>query len=167
MRLVRTIRQPRFDCRWRIWRAYGAIAQSFAARDVAEHICDGEFIWVARRPDGVTWMIDDCPVTLMDTIEHVSPVMVEWVIDQTLAVLGEVLVELTAAELDTPEDAATRILEALEQDGRVGQVAELLMEFVRFSHAARVMAGRFERLRQPLAAEHRDESGEGPGRAAA
>ena len=151
MRQVRTIRQPRYDCPWRIWRAYGPVGQEFAAHDAAGHICDGEFISVARRPAGVTWMIDDCPVSLMDAIEHVSPVIMEWVIDQTLAVLGEVLVKLTAAEIDTPEVGAVRILDALEQDGARRRAAG---EFVRFSRAVRVMAGRFERLRQLLEAEH-------------
>ena len=121
---------------------------------------------MARGPDGVTWMIDDCPVTVMEVIDRIAPVMAEWAIDQTVAVLGPAPAEVGAAARETPGDAV-RVVDTLEQDERVAEVAELLVEFVRFSHAVRVLAGRFEHLREVMDGERWDERGEGAGRAAA
>jgi hypothetical protein len=153
---VRTVRQPGLDCRWRIWRAYGAGAGRLATREAAEHMCDGEFVWIVRASvDGMTWMVEEQPVTLMEVFDFTVPAMAEWVVDQTLAALGGVLIEL--AELD--HDAAVRAIVTPESAGHFDRIHGLLLEFLKFSRAAGVVSERFARLQELAAASDDDERG--------
>jgi len=158
MTQVHTIRQPDTSCRWRIWRVYGVGASRFATREVAEHVCAGEFLWIARETaDGTTWMIDDCPMTLMRVLDHVPPAMAEWVIDQTLGGLGELLVELVGLEVG--DDGTARGIEVDDQHEQLARVAGLLTEFMQFAHAGTVVADKLENLHELVERERGGQSG--------
>lgn len=157
LKQVRTIQEPGFECRWRIWRAYGAGARSLATREAAEHVCNGEFVWIARETaEGTTWMIDDCPVALIEVIEATLPTMADWVIDQTLAALGEALNQAVELSADMGQEAFRRTLTTLADDGRFDEIIGLLLEFSKFSTVARVANARFERLRELARAHEAD-----------
>jgi hypothetical protein len=155
MTQVRTIRESDTSCRWRIWRVYGVGASRFATREVAEHVCDGEFLWIARETaDGTSWMIDDRPVTLMRVIDHVPPAMAEWVIDQTLAGLGELLVELLGLEVGDDGELSAQEIEVDDQHEQLARVTGLLAEFMQFAHAGTVVADKLENLHALVEREH-------------
>ena len=163
MTQVRTIRQPDSSCRWRICRVHGVGASRFATREAAEHVCDGEFLWIARETaDGTTWMIDDCPVTLMTVIDQVPPAMAEWVIDQTLAGLGELLVELAGLEFGDDGELTARGIEVDDQHAQLARVAGLLTEFMQFAHAGTVVADKLESLHALVERERGGQSGVRP-----
>jgi hypothetical protein len=165
MTQVHTIRHPDSSCRWRICRVHGVGASRFATREVAEHVCDGEFLWIARETaDGTTWMIDDCPVTLMRVIDQVPPAMAEWVIDQTLAGLGELLVELVGLDLGDDGELTARRIDVDEQHEQLECVAGLLTEFMQFAHAGTVVADKLEALHELV---ERERGGQGGARPAA
>lgn len=164
MTQVQIIRQPNSNCRWRIWRVH-ASGSKFATREVAEHACDGEFLWIARETaDGTTWMIDDCPVTFMEVIDHVPPAMAEWVIDQTLAGLGELLVELVGVEIGDDGKLDARAIEANDQEEQFARMAGLMTEFMQFAHAGSLVADKLESLHELVERERgaRSESGRPP-----
>lgn len=170
LKQVDTIRQTTpmdsaSGCRWRIWRCYGPGAGRLASREVAEHRCGGEFVWVARAREqlGVSWMIEDRPYTLIEVLEDVPSGMAGWVIDQTLEVLapaftalGEIVRE-HALEPEVRPDPQ-RMAE-LEGDERFAALAELTQEFLVFAHAAGELGERMERLRLRIV----DEGGRGGG----
>jgi hypothetical protein len=147
LKQVRTIDPPGYECRWRIWRAYGGGAPNLATREVAEHTCNGEFIWIAgETAEGTTWMVDDCPVTLMEVIDATVPPMADWVVDQTLTALQRALAEVVELSASVDEEAFRRTLTELADDGGVEEIIGLLLEFSKFVAAARVANARFEHL---------------------
>lgn len=163
MTQVRTVRQPNSSCRWRIWQAYGAGAQKFATREAAEHVCDGEFLWIARETaDGTTWMIDDCAVRLMEVIDHAPPAMAEWVIDQTLAGLGGLLAELVCLEVGDDGELSARRLQPSDQHEQLARMAGLMTEFMQFAHAGTVVADKLESLRELVERERADQACSAP-----
>jgi hypothetical protein len=162
---VRTIRQPSSNCRWRIWRVLRVDGSKFATREVAEHVCEREFLWMARETaHGTTWMIDDGPVTLMEVIDHVPPAMAEWVIDQTLAGLGELLVELVGVEIGDDGKLEARAIDANDREEKFARMAGLMTEFMQFAHAGSLVADKLESLHELVERERgaRSESGRPP-----
>lgn len=158
LKQVRTISLPGFECRWRIWRAYGTGARNLATREAAEHICNGEFIWIASETaDGTTWMVDDYPVTLMEVFDTTVPTMADWVVDQTLTALQGALAEVLEVSGSIGGDAFKRALTELADDGGADEIIGLLLEFSKFVAAARVASARFDHLRELAAAGDRDE----------
>jgi len=91
MRSLRQVRQyklPGSPCRWRFWEAHGPGTDTFAG-EVAEHRCNGEHVWIAREtPDGMTWMIDQDPATLLEVIDRLPGGLYDWVFEQTLGAVG-------------------------------------------------------------------------------
>jgi hypothetical protein len=147
MTQVQMIRQPNTTCRWRIRRVYGVGVSKFATREVAEHVCDGEVLWIARETaDGTTWMIDDYPMTLLEIIDHVPPAMAEWVIDQTIAALGELYMELVGLEVDDNGELDARSLEANDKNEQLTRMAGLMTEFMQFAHAGTLIADKLESI---------------------
>lgn len=143
------IRQPNTTCRWRIWRIYGPGASKFATQEVAEHTCDGEFVWIARETlDGTTWMIDDDPVRLMDVIDLVPPAMAEWVIDQTMMGLGGLIAQLVGLEASQEGELVTRPIEPNDQHEQLARMTGLMTEFMQFAHAGVVVADKLESLHE-------------------
>ncbi len=63
--------------------------------------------------------------------------MTEWAIDQTMAVLGWVLAEVRRACRFKRPKTLFAFFDALDRDEPVAEVAELLIGFVRLTHAAR------------------------------
>lgn len=166
MKQAQTIRQPNTTCRWRIWRAYRLGASKLATQEVAEHVCDGEFLWIARDThEGTAWMITDCPVRLMEVIDHVPPAMAEWVIDQTVAALGGLLAEMAGLEVGTGGELTARPIEPDGQHEHFARVVGLLREFLQFAHAGAVVADKLDGLRELVEGARGD--GAGAGRAAA
>jgi hypothetical protein len=163
MTQVQTVRQPNSDCRWRIWRVYGLGQSKFATREVAEHVCAGEFLWIASEtPDGTTWMIDDSPVTLMGVIDHVPPAMAEWVIDQTLVALGELVVELGGLEVGDDGEFTERAVDANDQHEHFIRMAGLVTEFMQFAHAGALIADKLESLHELVERERAGQTGAPP-----
>lgn len=156
MTRVQTIQQPDSDCRWRIWRTHG-LASKFATPEAAEHLCDGEFLWIAAdTPDGTTWMIEDCPVPLMEVINEVPPAMVEWVIDQTMAGLGGVIGEMIGLEVGEDGGFDIRPVEPDDQDKQIARMARLMIEFMQFAHAATVLVDKLDSLHERLERDRGD-----------
>jgi hypothetical protein len=161
MKQVRTVRQPATDCRWRIWRAYGSGAQNLATREAAEHICGGEFLWIARETsDGTTWMLDERPVTLMEVIDHVPPAMAEWVIDQTLAGLGGSLVEMLGIEPGADGEISVREIDGGERGQRLEDLAGLMSEFMVFAHAGSIVADKLDAIHELVERERGGQAGD-------
>jgi hypothetical protein len=168
MTQVRTIRQPDGDCRWRIWRAYRAGVRQLATGEVAEHVCGGEFNWIARETaDGTTWMVDDCPVTLLEVIDEVPPAMAEWVIDQTLAVLGETILGAAGLAVGQEGEIGSTAVDPSVQEERLAEVAGLMREFVQFAHAAAILEERLDSLGELVERARGGEPGGDDERAAA
>jgi hypothetical protein len=136
----------------------------FASREVAEHRCGGEFVWVAhaREQLGVSWMIEDRPYTPMEVLDEVPPAVAGWVIGQTLEVLAPVFAVLGEIARGVGADGTLqpdpRLLAELESDERFGSLAELAQEFALFAHAATQLAEQMERLRVGIFGEG-DEGG--------
>lgn len=157
MAQAQMIRQPNSNCRWRVWRVYGPGAAKFAGREVAEHVCDGEFLWIAREAvDGTSWMIDDYSVSLMEVIDHVSPALAEWVIDQTMATLGGLIAGMVGLEVRDEGEFGTRRIEPDDQREQSARAAGLMTEFVQFVNAAGVVVDRLQRLHERLESERTD-----------
>lgn len=166
MTQVQTIRQPNTSCRWRIWRTYGLGASKFATREIAEHVCSGEFLWIAHDTfDGAAWMIDEAPVKLMAVIDHVPPAMAEWVIDQTVAGLGGLIADLVGLKVGDDGVPSTRPVEPDDQPEQFARLIGLMREFMQFAHAGSVVADKLDSLRGLVEHEGGDE--EVAGRAAA
>lgn len=66
------------------------LARADVLGELAEHICSGERIWIARgTADGTTWQIDDDPVTLFTVLDQLPAAHYHWAIEQTMAVLDD------------------------------------------------------------------------------
>lgn len=163
MTQVQTIRESDTSCRWRIWRSHAPGPRNFATREAAEHVCDGEFLWIALdTTDGAAWMIDDCPVSLMEVVDHVPPAMAEWVIDQTIIGLGGLLMELVGLELGDEAQAGGRRTEPSDDGEQFARLAGLMTEFMRFAHAGSVVVDKVETLYALVERERGDPGGVRP-----
>ena len=144
MRSLRQVRQyklPGSPCRWRFWEAHGPGTDTFAG-EVAEHRCNGEHVWIAREtPDGMTWMIDQDPATLLEVIDRLPGGLYDWVFEQTLGAVGTRLRPSDGSV--APELAIGRDDDELLMDGReFAAVHDLLVELLRLVHASDVLAAR-------------------------
>jgi hypothetical protein len=174
LRQVRTITDAETGCRWRLWRAYGPGSRRIAGRESAEHVCGGQFLWIGRTPSGaLSWMVDDCPVTLMGVLQGVRPRVADWIIAQTLAAAGPAL-ELGPRVLrGSVEDVLATVSlpppDRLERDATAAEVAELASELVALARVAGAVAVRLRAVMLRAAGHGRPggHDGAAPGRAAA
>jgi hypothetical protein len=147
---ARTIYDPQAG-RLQLWSVRGPAPWRFVAPELIEHVGHGEFAWLARDGDGtVSWMLDAQPVTLLELLDLVTPSVGEWVMEQTLALLGPVLAQIAALPVGgdgEPLAERVQLLSAeLEADPKTAAVAELMEEFNRFSSAAYSLMERLMRL---------------------
>lgn len=85
---MRTWKAAEGRCRWRFWHAHGE--QERYASEVAEHICNGERVWIARdTPTATRWLINENPVTLLEVLDHLPGAHYNWVIQQTMTALND------------------------------------------------------------------------------
>lgn len=141
LRQVRQWKLPGSSCRWRFWEARGHGAETFAG-EVAEHRCSGEHVWIARETsDGMTWMVDHDPASLLEVIDRLPGGLYDWVVEQTLAALRSPLRASDARA--APELGIGRDDDELLMDGRqLAAVQDLLVELLRLVHVSDVLAAR-------------------------
>lgn len=105
-------------CRWRFWRAHPG--HDRYASEVAEHICNGQRVWIARHtPVGTSWLIDEQPVTLLAVLDHMHGAHYHWVLKQTMNALND--------DAPPPPNDDTPIL---------GEIHDLMVEVMRLAHAS-------------------------------
>lgn len=125
--VVRTWKSPRGNCRWRFWKAHTPTAQF--ASELAEHVCSGERLWIARdTAAGTSWMIDDELASLFQILDRLPGVHYHWVIEQTMAALGEAV-----PARDGTADPTTD--ELPEQITILSEMRDLTFEIMRLAHA--------------------------------
>jgi hypothetical protein len=129
-----------------------------------ENVDAGQFCWMARdTSEGVSWMIDDQPLTLLELLDFVGAAVSDWVVEQTLAVLWPQMSEIAALELDgdgLPESGTARELaERLEAQIGAAELTVLMEEFTRFGQAASTLMERMAELADGLGAEAGGEPG--------
>lgn len=126
---VRTWKSTEGRCRWRFWRAHGAHERY--ASEVAEHVCNGERVWIARdTPAGTSWLIDENPVTLLEVLDHLPGAHYHWVIQQTMTALNDAA--------PTANDHASRSADDDNPDETLvlGEIHDLMLEVLRLAHAS-------------------------------
>jgi hypothetical protein len=124
---VRTWRSAEGRCRWRFWQAHAGHERY--ASEVAEHVCDGERVWIARgTPHGTSWLIGEDPVTLLEVLDHLPGAHYNWVIEQTMTALND---GAPAAEHSTPGPNADP-----DETLVLGEIHYLMLEALRLAHAS-------------------------------
>lgn len=99
---VRTSKSAEGRCRWRFWQAHPP--HDRYASEVAEHICNGERVWIASGTAvGTTWTIDKDPATLLEILGHLPGALYDRVIKQTMTALNN---RAPAAEHNAREPSA-------------------------------------------------------------
>jgi|GEM_PF-3537470 len=122
---VRTWKSADDSCRWRFWRAHGA--HDRYASEVAEHICNGQRVWIARGTAvGTSWLIDEQPVTLLAVLDHMHGAHYHWVLEQTMSALNDAA-PAPHADAAPPADDTAPIL---------GEIHDLMLEVMRLAHAS-------------------------------
>lgn len=121
---VRTWKHATEACRWRFWQPHSRDGRY--ASEVAEHICTGERVWIARGTiDGTTWLIDDDPVTLLAVLDHLPAAHYHWALEQTMTALGD------AAVRDYDEQTAE------DPDRQIPpEIRQLMLEVLALAHAS-------------------------------
>lgn len=123
---VRTWKSAEGRCRWRFWQP-DAGHERYAG-EVAEHICNGERVWIARAtPYGTSWLIGSEPATLLEVLEHLPGGLYDWVIEQTMAALND-----AARPSGDGAPAPTADDEALVPS----EIHHLMLEVLRLAHAS-------------------------------
>jgi hypothetical protein len=126
---VRTWKSAEGDCRWRFWHAHGKHERY--ASEVAEHICNGERIWIARGTSaGTRWLIDKSTVTLFEVLDHLPGALYHWVIEQTMTALNNATPTATDNEPNPttgndPDDTPV-----------LGEIHQLMLEVIGLAHAS-------------------------------
>jgi SEC-C motif len=116
-------------CRWRFWRSHGGHERY--ASEIAEHICNGERIWIARgTPAGTSWLIDDDLATLLEVLDRLPGAHYHWVIEQTMTALGDA----ARAASDDPRELTT------DDTPGFDEIRRLMLEFLRLAHASDALA---------------------------
>lgn len=123
LQAVRTWESVDGRCRWRFWQ--GHAGHERYASQVAEHICNGQRVWIARgTPVGTSWLIDEQPVTLLAILDHMHGAHYHWVLEQTMSALNDAAQHGDAAP---PADDTAPIL---------GEIHDLTLEVMRLAHAS-------------------------------
>lgn len=126
---MRTWRSAEGSCRWRFWQPHSA--RERYASEVAEHICNGERVWIARgTPAGTSWLIDEDPVTLLEVLDHLPAAHCHWVIEQTMTALND---SAPAASDDAP---APTTPDDPNDTPILGEIHQLMLEVLRLAHAS-------------------------------
>lgn len=125
--MARTWTSPIRNCRWRFWKAHTPSEK--LASEVAEHLCNDERLWIARGTDaGTSWMIDDELASLFHILDRLPAIHYPWVLEQTLAALGE------AAPRD--DDVNTPNIDELPEEITIlSEFHQLTLEVMRLAHA--------------------------------
>lgn len=119
---VRTWKHATKACRWRFWRPHSRNERY--ASEVAEHICTGERVWIARgTTDGTTWLIDENPVTLLGVLDHLPPAHYHWATEQTMTALGD-----AAPDEDQVDENPDRPIPP--------EIHQLMLEVLALAHAS-------------------------------
>jgi hypothetical protein len=125
-------------------------------------MCNGEFLWIARETAyGTSWMIDQGPATLMAAVDRVPPAMAEWVIDQTIAALGEGIAQMAGLEVSCEGNVNARNVEPSGREEHFAEFAGLMTEFMEFAHVANVVVEKLESLYELVERERREEVDDG------
>jgi len=131
---VRTWKHATKNCRWRFWRPHNRDGRY--GSELAEHLCTGERVWIARGTiDGTTWLIDDDPVTLLAVLDHLPPAHYHWAIEQTMTALDD-----AAPGEDQPEDPDREIL---------SEIRQLMLEVLALAHASDALDTRIKDTLKP------------------
>lgn len=131
---VRTWKNPTSGCRWRFWVSHDKKGRY--ASEIAEHICNGERVWIAREtPTGTSWVIDQDPVTLLEVLDRLPGAHYHWVIEQTMTALND-----AAPSDDTREPAAEH---NLDETRVLGEIHDLMLEVLRLAHASDALEAHF------------------------
>ena len=126
---VSTWKSPEGRCRWRFWQAHAGHERY--ASEVAEHVCDGERVWIARgTPHGTSWLIGEDPVTLLEVLDHLPGALYDWVIEQTMTALG------AAAPANENTTRTATADNGLDETLVLGEIHYLMLEVLRLAHAS-------------------------------
>jgi hypothetical protein len=88
LKAIRTWKHPRRNCRWRFFTTHDP-SERYAS-ELAEHICTGERVFIARgTPYGTSWLMDGEPLSMLAVLDRLPGAHYRWVIDQTLTALGQ------------------------------------------------------------------------------
>ena len=125
---VRTSKSAEGRCRWRFWQAHPP--HDRYASEVAEHICNGERVWIASGTAvGTTWTIDKDPATLLEILGHLPGALYDRVIKQTMTALNN---RAPAAEHNAREPSANP---GPDETLVLGEIHHLMLEVLRLAHA--------------------------------
>jgi hypothetical protein len=125
---VRTWKHATTSCRWRFWQAHRGHEKY--ASEVAEHICTGERVWIARStPHGTSWLIDEHPVTLLEVLDRLPAAHYHWVIDQTMTALNDAA-PASGDYADAPAD------EDPDETPALSEIHQLMLELLKLAHAS-------------------------------
>lgn len=126
---ARTWKSAEGRCRWRFWHAHGGHERY--ASEVAEHICNGERVWIARGTSaGTSWLIDENPVTLLEVLDHLPAALYHWVIEQTMTALND------AAPTATDDAPTPPTTNDPDDTPVLGEIHQLMLEVLRLAHAS-------------------------------
>jgi hypothetical protein len=127
---VRTWRHPRTSCRWRFYHAHGNHERY--ASELAEHICTGERVFIARgTPYGTSWLIDDDPISLLALLARLPGAHYRWAIEQTLTALSDRGLDQAGSDTEGAEDI---------DDAHFAEIRELPAELLSLAHASDALA---------------------------
>ena len=116
-------------CRWRFWQPHHNSDRH--ASEIAEHVCNGERVWIARGTEhGTSWLIDDEPVTLLEVLDRLPGALYHWIAQQTMTALN--------AAAPTAGDSPPPITNDDDPDDPPGfaEIRELMSEVIRLAHAS-------------------------------
>ena len=135
---VRTWKHATKPCRWRFWRPHHRDGRY--GSEVAEHLCTGERVWIARGTiDGTTWLIDDDPVTLLGVLDHLPAAHYHWAIEQTMTALDD-----AAPDDDTVDEDPDREIPP--------EIRQLMLEVLALAHASDTLDTRLKDTLKPTPA---------------
>ena len=109
------------------------------ASEVAEHICTGERVWIARdTPTGTSWQTNEDPATLLEILDRLPGAHYHRVIQQTMTALNDAA---PAYSEDTDEPAAEHHVP--DETRVLGEIHDLMLEAPRLAHASDALETNF------------------------
>ena len=124
--LVRTWR-GKGNCRWRFWKAHTEGGRY--ASELAEHLCSGERIWIARGTlAGTSWMIDDELASLFHILDRLPGALYHWAAEQTMTALNDAAPAFKEGAHDSPDDDT-------DESPILGEIHDLMLEVMSLAHA--------------------------------